>query len=252
MEKLIINTGFILGFAGSLHCFSMCGPISLLIPIDRQKNIKMILQNITYQLGRVFSYTILGLFFGIIGHSVSLIGLHKILSIGIGINILIYVFFSKKILNNVIYINKYIIKIINIIQSYIVLFIRNKSFFSLFIVGLLNGFLPCGLLYIAIFTSISMGNVLSGVLFMLNFGIGTIPIMFTTAIVGNYIKYFIKNNITRFIIPITLCFVGILLFLRGSGLNIKYLSPSNKVFALKEYKINLLKNNIKRDITHCN
>lgn len=243
MEKLIINTAFILGFAGSLHCFSMCGPISIILPIDRNNFIKMIFQNITYQLGRILSYTILGLFFGIIGHSFSLIGIHKIISIFLGLNILIYVFFSKRIFKNIKFLNKYIIKVINIIQSYIILFIKNKKIFSLFIIGILNGFLPCGLLYIAIITSISMGNILYGALFMLYFGIGTIPIMFITAILGNYIKHYINNNITRLIIPITLSFVGILLFLRGSGLDIKYLSPSNKSFSLKEYKINFFKKN---------
>lgn len=240
MEKLIINTAFILGFAGSLHCFSMCGPISLLLPINRKKIIKMIFQNIIYQLGRILSYTILGLFFGIIGHSFSLIGLHKIISIFLGLNILLYVFFYKKIFY-IKFLNQYLIKIINIFQSYIVYFIKKNNFFSLFIVGLLNGLLPCGLLYIAIFTSISMGNILYGGLFMLYFGIGTIPIMFITTIIGNYIKYFIKNNITKIIIPITLSFVGILLFLRGFGLDIKYLSPSNRSFDLKKYKINIYK-----------
>lgn len=249
MEKFIINTALILGFAGSLHCVSMCGPIALLISLDKNNVLKMIFQNMIYQLGRIVSYTILGLFFGIIGHSFSLIGLHKIISIFFGLNILISVFFSKKI--HIHFLNKYIIKVITRIQSYIILFIKKQNFFYLFIVGVLNGFLPCGLLYIAIVTSITMGNLLYGGVFMFYFGIGTIPIMFITIIIGNYIKYYI-NNIIKYILPIILSFIGMLLILRGSGLDIKYISPSNISFSLEQKKINFSHNShLKLSHNHC-
>lgn len=246
MEQFIINTAFILGFAGSLHCVSMCGPIALLISLDKKNVLKMIFQNMIYQLGRIISYTILGLFFGIIGHSFSLIGLHKIISIFFGLNILISVCLSKTI--HIQFINKYIIKFINRIQSNIILFINKKNLFYLFIVGLLNGFLPCGLLYIAIVTSITMGNLLYGGVFMFYFGIGTIPIMFIIIIIGNYIKYYINNF--KYILPIILSFIGILLILRGSGLDIKYISPSNISFSLEQKKINF-SHNPKLSHNHC-
>ncbi|XOD68037.1 MAG: sulfite exporter TauE/SafE family protein [Flavobacteriales bacterium Tduv] len=232
METLIIGTAFLLGFSGSLHCFGMCGPIAFTIAVDRNNHLKRLFQNITYQLGRVISYTSLGLFFGIIGYGFSLAGFHKILSILLGLGMMASVFFSKKKLNKIKPLRSYTFWL-GRVQSALGGFIRKKNFSALFITGFLNGLLPCGLVYASVNAAMSMGNIFSSGLFMLYFGMGTVPLMFITVIMGNFISLRIRNKILR-VAPVIVFFVGFLLIFRSLGLGIPYISPVNEVLHPEE------------------
>lgn len=246
METLIIYTAFLLGFSGSLHCFGMCGPIAFSIIIDRKHYLKMFFQNIIYQFGRIVSYTILGILFGIIGYGFSLAGFHKILSFSLGLGMIISILISKKKLKKFKFLINYtpLLSKIKVILSD---FIKKKTFYTLFITGILNGLLPCGLVYIAVTTAMSTGKVVLSGLFMLYFGIGTIPLMFTTMILGNFINFHIKNKILK-TTQIIIFFIGFLLILRSLELNIKYISPIGENLYPKKgekekmYKIKLIPN----------
>ena len=92
-------------------------------------------------------------------------------------------------------------------------------------IGFLNGFLPCGLVYMALFAAIAGGNAINGSLYMAVFGLGTIPLM-TTAI---YFSQFLKGKARQRIqkaIPVFVILIGALFILRGLGLGIPYLSPA--------------------------
>lgn len=232
METLTIGMAFFLGFAGSLHCFGMCGPIAFAIAVDRNNYLKMILQNIIYQFGRVFSYSVLGIFFGMIGYGFSLAGFHKILSLLLGLGMMTSVLLSKKRLNRFRLLSPYVLWL-GQLQSALGGFIRKKTFSALFITGLFNGLLPCGLVYVAVTAAMSMGNTLSGGLFMLYFGMGTVPLMFFTVIIGNFIDLRIRNKIFR-VAPLMIFFVGFILVLRSLGLGIPYVSPLNEVLHPEE------------------
>lgn len=234
METLIIGTAFFLGFAGSLHCFGMCGPIAFAIAVDRNNYLKMISQNITYQFGRIISYTALGIFFGMIGYGFSLAGFHKILSLLLGLGMMTSVFFSKKRLNRFRPLRPYKLWL-GRLQSALGGFIRKKTFSALFITGLLNGLLPCGLVYTAVTAAISMGNTLSGGLFMLYFGMGTVPLMFVTVMIGNFISLRIRNKMLR-VNSLMVFFLGFLLVLRTLSLGIAYLSPLNEALHPQEQR----------------
>lgn len=240
MEKIFISTAFFLGFAGSLHCFSMCSPISIIMLTEKKISFKILLNNLLYQIGRLTSYIILGILFSFLGKSFSLIGLHKIISLLLGLFIILYIFYFKLYIN-IRFINIFYIKFINFFQKKLICFLKKKNLFSAFLIGILNGLLPCGLLYLAITTSISMGDIINGIYFMLFFGIGTIPIMLTSLLLGNIIKInLINNNFIKYITPILLFFMSILLFLRGLGLGIPYISPlDNDLIPAKNLRINI-------------
>ena len=103
---------------------------------------------------------------------------------------------------------------------------KRKSPDALFTIGLLNGFLPCGLVYAALFGAIAMQSVSFGVLYMLLFGVGTIPMLTVVVYVSQFLSFSFRNTLQK-VIPIVAIAIGMLFIIRGLGLDIPYVSPSN-------------------------
>jgi hypothetical protein len=99
-----------------------------------------------------------------------------------------------------------------------------KSYKGLFMIGVLNALLPCGLVYMAIAGAIGTGSLLQSTLFMVLFGLGTIPMMLTISLIGNAISLTVRKKINR-IIPVLVVVIGLIFILRGLSLGIPYLSP---------------------------
>ena len=99
----------------------------------------------------------------------------------------------------------------------------NKAIFS---IGFLNGFLPCGLVYMALIGSISTGNALQGALYMTLFGLGTVPMMTAALLLGNFVNLTLRKKIQK-AIPVFVVIIGLLFILRGLGLGIPFISPSD-------------------------
>ncbi|HOW32340.1 MAG TPA: sulfite exporter TauE/SafE family protein, partial [Bacteroidales bacterium] len=109
------------------------------------------------------------------------------------------------------------------------------SFSSLFLIGLLNGLLPCGLVYIAIAGSIGSGSALMGAIYMALFGLGTMPMLLAINLSGGFISTSLRKKINK-LIPILVIIVGILFILRGLSLGIPYISPSEEKIKMKYEK----------------
>ena len=107
-----------------------------------------------------------------------------------------------------------------------------RSFGALFWIGILNGFLPCGLVYIAIAGAIGTQSLVQGILFMVLFGLGTIPMLLVVSILGNLISISLRNKINK-LIPYVIVFVGIVFILRGLNLGIPFLSPPEEKIKMK-------------------
>ncbi len=230
----IILPAFTLGFIGSFHCVGMCGPIAFALPLNRNSHFTKISGTLTYNLGRVFTYALFGGIFGLIGENLVIAGYQQTVSITLGIAILLMV-----LLPNSIY-TKY--KITGFIYSYIsklkytlsTLF-KKSGYSSLFFIGTLNGMLPCGLVYLGIAGAIATGNSLQGSLFMVFFGLGTLPAMLTLSLLGNSISIHFRNKIKR-AIPVFIFGTGLLLILRGMNLGIPYVSPEMSVVKPETHK----------------
>lgn len=218
-------TAIVFGLLGSFHCLGMCGPIAFVLPLSRKNKWLSFSQIILYHFGRLLSYSSIGLIFGLLGKGLYIAGFQQKLSIFMGLIMILIVliptsFFRKIKVSNPIY------KLISKVKVGMGLYLRKSSLKAFFIMGLLNGLLPCGLVYMALFGAISMGSSISGALYMFLFGLGTLPMMTGALIFGNFIKLSIRNKIQK-AIPIFVIIIGVLFILRGLGLGITFVSPPN-------------------------
>ena len=202
----------------------MCGPIAFLLPVDRQNSAKKIGQITLYHLGRLLSYSILGVLFGWLGKGLYLFGFQQQLSVAIGILMLVALFWSRQKMLNF-KMNAPVYRIISRIKSALSANLKKRSADTFFTIGFLNGFLPCGLVYMAIFAAIASGSMLQGGLYMAVFGLGTIPLMTSAIYVSGFLTANIRNKIQR-VIPIFVGIMALLFIIRGLGLGIPYLSPA--------------------------
>lgn len=221
----MLYSAFIFGLISSFHCVGMCGPIAMMLPVDRTNEAKKVTQIITYHLGKLTSYGLIGLIFGLLGKSFYLAGLQQQLSIILGILMIVVAVVPEKVFAKYNF-SKPVYRIITKIKSSLGQHFKNKSYGSLFIIGLLNGFLPCGMVYVAIFGAIAMQSVSLGILYMILFGIGTIPLLTAVVYLSNILSLSFRQTIQN-MIPLVAIIIGMLFIIRGLGLNIPYLSPSN-------------------------
>ncbi len=228
----MLYSAFIFGLISSLHCIGMCGPIALMIPVDRTNPAKKTTQIITYHLGRLTAYALIGLVFGLVGKGFFLAGIQQRLSVFIGVAMIITILIPERVLANYNF-SKPVYRLISKIKSSLGKQFKNKSYQSLFTIGLLNGFLPCGMVYVALFGAIAMQNVPFGILYMLLFGIGTIPMMSSVTYLNSIMTVSFRNKIQK-AIPYVGVIIGILFILRGLGLGIPYVSPANMSLFIQE------------------
>jgi sulfite exporter TauE/SafE len=221
----MLYSAFIFGLISSFHCIGMCGPIAMMLPVDRTNEAKKSAQIITYHLGRLTAYATIGLLFGLLGRVFFLAGLQQKMSIFIGVAMILVVLIPEKTISKYNF-SKPVYKIISKIKSSLGSHFKNKNYKSLFLIGLLNGFLPCGMVYVALFGAMAMQSAGLGVLYMLLFGLGTVPLMTFVVYINSIITVSFRNRIQK-IIPYVAVLIGVLFILRGLGLGIPYLSPSN-------------------------
>ena len=216
-------TALLFGLLGSFHCVGMCGPIAFLLPVDRSNNLKKTWQITLYHFGRIFSYSIIGLAFGLAGSSLNLFGMQQQLSIFIGILMLVVILIPQRKFNRYNF-SKPIFKAVSKVKSSLGKELKKKSADTFLTIGFLNGFLPCGLVYMAVFGAIASGNALQGSLYMALFGLGTIPLMTSAIYLGNFLNVHVRQRIRK-VIPVFVGIIACLFIVRGLGLGIPYLSP---------------------------
>jgi len=220
----MLLSALILGLMGSLHCVGMCGPIAFMLPVDRTNNYKKFGQIFIYHFGRLLAYGIIGLVFGLLGKGLSIFGIQQKLSIAIGIIMILVVLIPYNTFNKY-NLSKPIYKVISKVKNQLGKELKKKSPDTFLTIGFLNGFLPCGLVYMALFGSIAMGDALQGSLYMMLFGVGTLPLMTAAIYFSNLLKGGIRQKVQK-AIPVFVIIIGSLFILRGLGLGIPYVSPA--------------------------
>ncbi|MGB0890747.1 MAG: sulfite exporter TauE/SafE family protein [Flavobacteriaceae bacterium] len=215
-------SAIIFGLLGSFHCIGMCGPIAFMLPVDKSNKIKQFLQITSYHLGRLLTYSLIGLLFGLLGKGFYFFGFQQQLSIVVGALMILVILLPKTFqkYNFSSSISTVVIKV----KSALGKELKKKRNDTFFTIGFLNGFLPCGLVYMAVFGALATSNAISGSFYMFLFGLGTIPLMTIVVYVGNFANGLVRKRIQE-IIPYVVVFIGVLFILRGLGLNIPYLSP---------------------------
>ncbi|AOW16586.1 hypothetical protein LPB03_03480 [Polaribacter vadi] len=218
----MLLSAIIFGLLGSFHCIGMCGPIAFMLPIDRANKTKGFFQILSYHLGRLFTYSLIGLLFGFLGRGFYFFGFQQQLSIIVGVLMIITIVFPK-ILQKL-SLSKKISTLVLKIKNSLGKELKKKGNDTFFTIGFLNGFLPCGLVYMAVFGALATSNAFTGSLYMFLFGLGTIPLMTAFVYLGNFTKGNFRKNIQK-AIPIMVVFIGVLFIVRGLGLGIPYISP---------------------------
>jgi sulfite exporter TauE/SafE len=218
----LLLPGFIMGLAGSLHCVGMCGPLALSLPVSHNTKLSRIAGGLIYNSGRIFSYTLMGFVFGSIGNLIIAVKWQNGLSIALGVVILVYLLTPKKYFHFTA--TNVLGKLFMVLRQRLGKLFQSRQLSSLFFIGLLNGFLPCGLVYLALSSSIISASPSNGGMFMLSFGLGTFPLMFATVLMGNYLNQSIRRKIQG-AVPLLLFVMAAVLILRGLNLGIPFVSP---------------------------
>ncbi len=221
MSQLVL-AAFMMGLLGSFHCVGMCGPIALSLPLKHDSDWAKFSGALFYNSGRIITYSAFGFLFGIVGKSVALFGYQQWLSIILGVLIIFFIILPKRFssFQNQNFILTFLQKLRSVLGS----LFSKKNFSSLFSIGLLNGLLPCGLVYMAAAVAVSTGDVANSIIFMAFFGLGTLPMMWSIAFFGNYVSIGIRQKIRK-AYPYMMTLLACLLILRGMGLGIPYVSP---------------------------
>lgn len=227
-----ISAGFVIGILGSFHCLGMCGPIAIAIPHRSQNKWGVAGESIVYNFGRVVTYTVLGILLGFVGAPLRLAGFQEYVSIATGVLMLLFLIIPRKYyqgVNDIRFIGKFVSKLKSKFQE----FFKLKGILSLFILGILNGLLPCGLVYIALAGAFASGSVLSSGLYMAAFGVGTVPMMATLYFSKNMLTIKLRKKLTK-AIPYGVAIVAVLMIMRGMSLGIPYISPKLPVQVMSE------------------
>ncbi len=224
MEPL---AGLLLGIAGSLHCAGMCGPIALSLPQSNRGSGTWALERILYQIGRIGTYAVLG---GIAGWGASVMaiaGAERIVSMLAG-SLMILAALTQVLFHYSLIPAPVAARVTAPVRRQLSKLLSTRTTVTFAAIGALNGLLPCGLVVSALFGGIATGNVADGALFMASFGAGTLPVMLAFAFGGSFIAGTARRRLSK-AVPFLALAVGTMIFIRGLGLGIPYVSPSAPV-----------------------
>ncbi len=233
MELALIISAIGLGFASGFHCIGMCGPIALSMGLTKKQATNFYLQNLTYQFGRITTYALLGALLGIIGQGFQLAGFQQYLTIGVGILLIVMAvssFGGKDFASKIPFLSTFLLKV----KMNLAKLLQKADYRSRFATGILNGFLPCGMVYMALTASLAGGGIWQSAAFMALFGLGTLPFMFMVVIVGNLITSSLRLKILK-IVPAMMIVLGALFVLRGLEVGIPYISPKKSAMQIHHH-----------------
>lgn len=221
--KMFPVAALLLGLLGSVHCIGMCGPIALALPLQRETTRSLLSGIFIYNFGRAFTYALLGAVSGLAGSAVKWAAGQQVLSIVAGALILLTLLvnaFGKNLK-----LASPFAKGFTAIRSALGKLFKQKRHDALWLIGMLNGLLPCGLVYAGLAGAAATGSFLNGALFMFVFGLGTIPALFSLSLAGTKITFSMREKMRK-AVPVFVGIMALLLIIRGLGLGIPYLSPS--------------------------
>ncbi len=219
----VFEIGFLVGLLGSVHCIGMCGPLVMALPISQKTNLHKTIALVLYHLGKISSYTILGVLFGLLGSQFPVFGLQQNLSMLIGIAMVLYVLYvfvlkTKHVQFGILN------RLYNLVVQTLGKLLKQESRTTFLWIGMLNGLLPCGMIYLALTSAMATQNILEGGLLMAFFGLGTAPALIIAALGGQFMGFVFRRNVQK-LLPVFLFSMGLLLILRGLGLGIPFISP---------------------------
>lgn len=216
-------TGLVMGAVGSLHCIGMCGPLALSLPVSNVNASTRFISSLLYNIGRVLTYALIGVFTGLLGKGFAMSGFQQRFSIFMGLVIILFVLIPRmgRYVSN----GRAVSSFFENLRAKIGSLYFKKNYRSVFAIGMLNGLLPCGMVYMALAVSATLASPRDGSLFMAGFGMGTLPVMWSVAFFGGFISLHVRSRIRK-AYPYLMVLMACLLIMRGMGWGIPYLSPA--------------------------
>jgi uncharacterized protein len=222
MNWQLFISAFSLGLLSSFHCVGMCGAIAFSLPTQHLPTAKKLAGILLYNSGRIFMYALIGVLFGLLGRQIRISGIQQWFSIIAGVIILMLVIQTAT--------RKTIVRLPgfsafnSLTQKLVVRWMKGTTVLNMFFLGMANGLLPCGLVYLAVTGALAAGTIGGAAGFMAAFGAGTFPALFLLSYFGFMINIQTRN-VMRKAVPYVVACMGVLLILRGMNLNIPYVSP---------------------------
>lgn len=213
---------FTLGLLGSMHCIGMCGPLVIAVPSTAQTRVKFVAERLLYNLGRTVTYGILGALVGIVGKNV-LLNIQQDASMTLGFIIFLMAlipFGLKSRLEKLSPLNT----VYAFVRQKFSALLHKRGTVALFSLGMVNGLLPCGLVYTALLGAVAVADVWYSILFMMAFGISTIPALVVISLTGKIFSVKFRPVLAR-VIPVFSIALALILILRGMNLGIPFISP---------------------------
>jgi sulfite exporter TauE/SafE len=164
-----------------------------LIIYQRQKSSYRLL---VYQFGRIITYSLIGLIFGLAGRRIYISGYQQWFSIGMGVLVLILavLYFFRKTSIHISFLNRFYHSVQVMHWSFTEIF---NGLLSFLLMGMANGLLPCGMVYIALAATLSLPQVSQSIAFMALFGAGTLPAMMIVGYAGQMIRPGIRRSLQK-------------------------------------------------------
>lgn len=213
-----------LGLLGSLHCVGMCGPLVLAVPSNATSRWKFLGERIIYNLGRAITYGIMGMVLGFAGKSI-MIDVQQEISIFLGVSILLTVAIPFAIRSKI---EKYspLKYLYSFVKEKFSTLMRKRGMTTLFTMGMLNGLLPCGLVYTSLLGATVVADMWQSALFMIVFGVGTAPALIAVSLAGKLVSLRFRSFMNR-ALPVFSIVIALILILRGMNLGIPMISPKS-------------------------
>jgi uncharacterized protein len=215
MHHLIIALS--IGLAGSLHCIGMCGPLVSALHVGGALHMK---RSLIYHGGRILGYALFGAVMGVLGYSMRLVVTQEWLALIAG-SILLITFLWPSFLQRLP--TQWGAPVRQLRQKWMQWWHTGHPG-VVFGMGMLNAFLPCGLVYSALAASIITASPWMGALFMALFGLANTPALFFSAQIIRMLQERFGHRHKRHIQIILMAF-AFLIVLRGAGLGIPLVSP---------------------------
>ncbi len=220
---IAVWSGFVIGLIGSLHCIGMCGPIALALPRAGGSKAAWVAGRAVYNAGRIVTYAMMGIFFGAVGKTMALAGLQQTVSIVAGVLLLLAVILGTNARVRLSVVSLFT-RPVQLLKDQLGPMLKKRGLTTLFLIGLLNGLLPCGLVYVALAGAAVSGSAAMGMATMAAFGLGTFPVMFAVSLSGGLLQSSFRHRFQK-AIPVAVAVIAILFILRGMSLGIPYVSP---------------------------
>lgn len=212
-----VAAGFVLGLAGSAHCAAMCGPLAIAMRGRRAAGGPDGLAGPTrfalYHGARLTAYGAAGLVAGTAGRALSLLGLGRVLAAVAGL-VLILAAAHALGLVRASAANAALTRRLVRVSSSLGRISRERPVLGAIGAGVLNASLPCGMVYGALTTAAALGGSAEATLFMVLFGLGTVPAIAACWAMADAVGPLLRRRL-RFALPVTLAAVGVLLIARG-------------------------------------